>query len=703
MSTYDDWERANGRFLADQLATLRARLERLARKDSDEKRSDGTHVAVSAAPPPTWFGRLFKRDAGTPAERAVMPPLAAPAPAPTPLSAPVGDAASEAAAPLPALTTLAQRLGLSDFERDVLLLCAAMELDTRTAVLCAQAQHDASKPYPTFALAMALFDEPAWDAMSPERPLRYWRLVDVATSTAQPLVGSLLRADERIVSYLKGANYLDERIAPLLAALPEPTFELPLSQQSLVDAIVERLRHADAGAVPIVQLLGNDPASKQLIAARIAERLGLRAQRVAAEAIPATLAEQEMLLRLWQRECALLPLALYIDALETERAGAVGAALQRALARFGGLAFLDAREPWPLDRVSLRVDIAKPKPAEQRALWNAELGADHAAAANRVAVYFDFGASAIRAAAAAALALAGGDAQKLPALLWTQCIDGARPVLDQLAQPVEAKARWDDLELPSAEKALLRQIADQVEHRGTVYDDWGFRERMNRGLGISVLFAGESGTGKTMAAEVIANELGLLLYRIDLSAVVNKYIGETEKNLRRLFDAAEGGGAILLFDEADALFGKRGEVKDSHDRYSNIEVNYLLQRMEAFRGLAILATNMKSALDQAFLRRLRFIVRFPFPGIGEREAIWRRALPSAVATVAIDYRRLARFNLTGASIHSIALNAAFLAARDRSPLGMPMLLDAARGEFRKLEKPVNESDFRWLGSAEDVA
>ncbi|HEY0232207.1 MAG TPA: ATP-binding protein, partial [Dokdonella sp.] len=536
MSTYAEWERANSRFLADQLAALRARLQRLARSDAGEAHSESASVAVSSpAPPVHWFGRLFKRDAQTSVERAITPPLVAPAAPATAVAATAGDASADAALPQPALTLLAQRLGLSDFERDVLLLCAAMELDTRIALLCAQAQHDASKPYPTFALAMALFEQPAWDAMSPERPLRYWRLVDVSSSAAQPLVGSLLRADERIVSYLKGANYLDERIAPLVVALAEPVFELPPSQQSLADAIVDRLQSAEVGSAPIVQLLGSDAASKQLVAARVAERLGLRAHRVAAEAIPATLAEQETLLRLWQRECALLPLALYIDALETDRVGPAGVALQRALARFGGLAFLDTREPWPLDRATLPVDIAKPTPAEQRALWNEALGTDRASAADRPAVHFDFGANAIRAAAGAALALVQGDAQKLPALLWTQCIAGARPVLDQLAQPVEAKARWDDLELPPAEKALLRQIADQVEHRGTVYDDWGFRARMNRGLGISVLFAGESGTGKTMAAEVIANELGLLLYRIDLSAVVNKYIGETEKNLRRLF------------------------------------------------------------------------------------------------------------------------------------------------------------------------
>jgi len=217
---------------------------------------------------------------------------------------------------------------------------------------------------------------------------------------------------------------------------------------------------------------------------------------------------------------------------------------------------------------------------------------------------------------------------------------------------------------------------------------------MNRGFGINALFAGESGTGKTMGAEVLANDLDLNLYRIDLSAVVSKYIGETEKNLRRLFDAAEQGGAILFFDEADALFGKRSEVRDSHDRYANIEINYLLQRIEAFNGLAILATNMRSALDAAFLRRLRFVVTFPFPSAKERKAIWERAWPEQVPRGKLDYDRLARMNLSGGNIHSIALNAAFAAAQDGQTITMPIIVAAARMELKKLERPFNEAEFR---------
>jgi SpoVK/Ycf46/Vps4 family AAA+-type ATPase len=206
------------------------------------------------------------------------------------------------------------------------------------------------------------------------------------------------------------------------------------------------------------------------------------------------------------------------------------------------------------------------------------------------------------------------------------------------------------------------------------------------------LFAGASGTGKTMAAEVLANDLRLDLFRIDLSQVVSKYIGETEKNLRRVFDAAEGGTAILLFDEADALFGKRSEVKDSHDRYANIEVSYLLQRMEAYRGLAILTTNRKNALDHAFLRRIRFVVEFPFPDAGERAEIWRRVFPPATPTEDLRIDKLARLNLAGGNISSIALNAAFLAAENGDRVRMSHLLSAARQEFAKIEKPLTDAE-----------
>ncbi|MCY7358504.1 MAG: ATP-binding protein, partial [Rudanella sp.] len=257
---------------------------------------------------------------------------------------------------------------------------------------------------------------------------------------------------------------------------------------------------------------------------------------------------------------------------------------------------------------------------------------------------------------------------------------------------IEPIATWNDIVLPDEQEQTLREVVMQVKHRNRVYSDWGFGATGSRGLGISVLFAGESGTGKTMAAEVLANALNLDLYRIDLSQVVNKYIGETEKNLRRIFDAAESGGAILLFDEADALFGKRSDVKDSHDRYSNIEVSYLLQRMEAYRGLAILTTNMRAALDKAFTRRLRFVVSFPYPDAAQRAEIWRRVFPADMPKETLNYDKLARLSIPGGNIRNIALNAAFIAANNGQVVRMAHIAQAARSEYTKLERTLSNAE-----------
>jgi SpoVK/Ycf46/Vps4 family AAA+-type ATPase len=226
-----------------------------------------------------------------------------------------------------------------------------------------------------------------------------------------------------------------------------------------------------------------------------------------------------------------------------------------------------------------------------------------------------------------------------------------------------------------------------------VYEEWGFGARLNRGRGLSALFSGSSGTGKTMAAEILANHLGLDLYRIDLAGVVSKYIGETEKNLRKVFDSAEQSGAILFFEEADALFGKRTEVKDSHDRYANIEVNYLLQRMEEYGGLAILATNRKSALDGAFLRRLRFLVDFPFPDTNSRLRIWQKVFPPEAEIGELDYGLLGRMEISGGNIKNIALNAAFLAADQGTAIGMAHVMHAAQREYAKMDKLISEVEF----------
>jgi SpoVK/Ycf46/Vps4 family AAA+-type ATPase len=312
---------------------------------------------------------------------------------------------------------------------------------------------------------------------------------------------------------------------------------------------------------------------------------------------------------------------------------------------------------------------------------------------------FNLNTPAIVAACASTLGQIGlqDNSQNLSDALWDACRIQARPRMEDLAQRIETSASWEDLVLPEMQLQTLQTVIAHVRQRVKVYEGWGFAKKGARGLGISALFAGPSGTGKTTAAEVMAKELNLDLYRIDLSSVVSKYIGETEKNLRRVFDAAEGGGAILLFDEADALFGKRSDVKDSHDRHANIEVSYLLQRMEAYRGLAILTTNLKGALDTAFLRRIRFVVQFPFPDAAQRAEIWRRIFPHETPLQGVDVNKLARLSVAGGNIRNIAMNAAFLAAEANEPVTMKHLLNAARSESVKVEKPLTDSEVKgWI-------
>jgi len=721
MSALDAWQTQNDEYLAAALAWTRLRLERAAKParavsgPTALASASPTDPAASVVAPEHSRWNPFRRQS-TSASPGVPPPLTSKdlprLPPPEGASSDPFDeasrrlAAASEADPAPALLLLCRRLGLSDFERDVLLLCASMELDPRAGMLCASAQ-DEPRIYPTFALAMSLFDKAAWEALSPERPLRYWRLIDINQPGAQPLTASALRADERIVSFIKGLNYLDDRLSPLMTMMPAVTLDaLPASQQAVARHVLAALGSSPETREPIA-FLGRDRESKRQVAAAVAGAVGLHLYRMPAEMLPAHVGDLETLARLWQRESLLLPIALYIDAQDLDKSAAntVDAPLQR-LARFvsrsGGLIFVATRDPLggAIDAL-LSADVGNPTAVEQHALWAAALGADAADLPARLAGQFNLGQNEI--ASIVARARKDDSAETLADRVWLGCRARTRPMLDQLAERLDTKATWDHIVLPKAETALLRQVAAQVDSRGKVYDDWGFRARMNRGLGISALFAGESGTGKTMAAEVLANALKLDLYRIDLSAVVSKYIGETEKNLRRVFDEAEDGGAILLFDEADALFGKRSEVKDSHDRYANIEINYLLQRMEAYRGLAILATNMKSALDSAFMRRLRFIIKFPFPGAAERRQMWERAFPPDTPHGVLDLDRLSRLGVTGGTIHNIALNAAFMAARAGTPVTMGVVLESARSEFRKTDRPVNEADFRWVETVEGRA
>ncbi|NEQ85930.1 MAG: ATP-binding protein, partial [Moorea sp. SIO2I5] len=354
-------------------------------------------------------------------------------------------------------------------------------------------------------------------------------------------------------------------------------------------------------------------------------------------------------------------------------------------------------------RTVVNQDIPPLSHQEQYDLWEYHIGSAAAelnGQLERIAVQFNLSSASIQAACDQfKIQNSKFKIQESPqsTQLWDICRHNARNQLDDLAQPIHATATWDDIVLPTPQRQLLGDIATHLKHQYKVYQEWGFAQKGHRGLGISALFYGASGTGKTMAAEVLAQELRLDLYRIDLSTVVSKYIGETEKNLRRIFDAAETGSAILLFDEADALFGKRTQVKDSHDRHANIEVSYLLQRMETYQGLAILTTNFQSALDTAFSRRIRFVVEFPFPQAEIRTQIWQRIFPAQTPTQNLNYQKLGQLNVAGGNIRNIALNAAFLAAAADEAVNMELIYEATKREYQKMKKLLtNEEIEGWF-------
>ncbi len=648
----------------------------------------------------------------------------------------------------PALETLCQLFNLSPFESQVLLLCAGVELDGEIANLCAQIQGDNRKNYATFSLALAVLPNSHWSAIYPASPLRHWRLLELGNSDG--ITRSPLRIDERVLHYLTGGQNLEERLVGYVQPVPV-TGELVPSHGKLAEQLAATWSQKAGLPLTRVQLCGTEGESQRAIASAACAMLGINLQAMSAQVLPVTIPELEVLIRLWEREAALTNSVLLLDCRDLK---ANDVAREQAIRRLiEGLRvelIVASREKrsWS-DRPTITLDIHPPTTEEQYSLWESALGtvvkSDNAAVTALVS-QFNLSAPTIRAVCAEALGrlaveeqgthsppspptlggtrfqsppnlgdLGGknlreetqetsdynvadqGGNSKIENLLWDICRSQSSAGLEDLAQRIEPAATWDDLVLPSMQQQILQEIAVHVRQRHTVYETWGFASKGARGLGISALFAGLSGTGKTMAAEVLANELRLELYRIDLSSVVSKYIGETEKNLRRVFDAAEQGGAILLFDEADALFGKRSEVKDSHDRYANIEVSYLLQRMEAYRGLAILTTNLKNALDIAFMRRLRFIVQFPFPDPAQRAEIWRRIFPAETPTEGLDVEKLARLNIAGGNIRNIALYAAFLAAETKESVKMAHLLRAAQVEFIKLEKSLTEAEVRgWV-------
>ncbi len=655
------WHEANQRYLVRAIAQVRQELEESLGRNGADKKDPLSHKENGDAP-------------------------AMPAPA--------------------ALDTLCSALELTSFERKVLLMCAGVEMDSSLMALYAKINRDDRRTQPTFGLALGAFHDAHWSALSPSRPLRYWRLVEVEGGGS--LTGSPLSIQERILHYLAGVQYLDDPLRALAKPVAAPD-QLASSHQAIAAEIASIWSRAGReGRLPVIELCGDERPGKRAIAGAACGMLGLQLYVMAAWTLPHTgAADLSSLMRLWEREAILNSSALLLECDEGETPESLPA---------GALAYLVESARCPLF-VSTRTarqaanwavalfDVTNPTAGEQAEIWRKVLQPEFPSIDGEVetlVAQFSLNSAAIHSAAGQVMGSVGAGQSSHGAVdlgdrLWDACRTQARPRLEGLAQRIAPAASWDDLVLPSKQKEVLSHIAVHVRQRAKVYQTWGLASKGTRGLGISALFAGPSGTGKTMAAEVLANEMRLDLYRIDLSQVINKYIGETEKNLRRVFDAAEDGASVLLFDEADALFGKRSEVKDSHDRYANIEVSYLLQRMEAYRGLAILTTNRKSALDQAFLRRIRFVVEFPFPEMDERAEIWRRVFPASMPVEDLRIDRLARLNAAGGHIRNIAMGAAFLAADAGHPVRMSHLLTAARSEFAKLEKPLTDTEIAgWV-------
>jgi hypothetical protein len=601
-------------------------------------------------------------------------------------------AMAEAAAnlsPPPALERLRERLGLSRFQYEVLLLAAAVELSSTAGRTCAELHGDPRKTHATFGLALWILPGAHWTALGPGGALRRWRLVEVGDGS---LTAAPIRIDERILHEIVGVAEIDER----LRGVVRPAVASP--GHHLAPSVEEVARCLGAPARPIVVLTRGNRAARLGVGCGALEAAGAVPLCVRAPDGPA---DRDLVITLVEREVRLRGAGVVVEHAAADPADRQ--AFVHELVERVGPAIIATDGAVGVRGTSVQVTLPAIDAAGCRALWEESLGA----AVADVGPLLDELVSEFRPDPDEIVRLG----QEWRVRVWageSAPADGEHPIRARLraenrahftglAQVIIPAASPDDLVLPAPQAEVIQQIETHVRYRQTVLHEWGFARRDARGLGIAALFHGPSGTGKTLAAEVIARRLGFDLVRVDLSQVVSKYIGETEKNLARIFDAADRGACVLLFDEADALFGKRSEVRDSHDRYANIEVGYLLQRIEAFRGLAVLTTNLKQSLDNAFLRRLRFVVAFPFPDVAERRRIWDRALPADTPRCDLDLDRAARLQVTGGNIRNIALHAAFLAAAERSPVRMRHLLKASRDECVRIEKSVTTAEIGgWL-------
>ena len=613
------------------------------------------------------------------------------------------------------LTILAERLGLERLDVDVLLLCLLAELDRAAEHLFSRLDPEGNGR-PTVGAVLDIL-APSFEArlaarahFRPSAPLLRHGLIRFTAASQEgraPRLARALELDEHVATYLQGADELDPRLQPHARLLqPRARLEDLLLPEALKAGLARFVEQSAPRAM--VHLQGPGGTGKRTLVEALCRQLGL--PLLTADCAGLIVSGEESFsaaVRLIAREARLHGAALHwlnVDAALDEARPAARAAFLGALAEHEGPMFLSGSAPWepsgaPGGRPFVRVELPRPSAAEQAQLWAQALGEARAPDIDfkLLTSTFRLTGGQIREAADAARSLAcfrgGPEGQVTLADVTAACRLRHGRKLAALARRLSPSQGWEGLVLPADRKAALREFCLQLKHRSRVLGDWGFDRKLGSGKSLAALFAGPPGTGKTLAAGVIAAELGVELYHIDLSRVVSKYIGDTEKHLAELFADAEAANAALFFDEADSLFGKRTEVRDSHDRYANLETSYMLQRIESYEGVIILASNLLKNIDEAFVRRLGFVIEFPMPGPAERLRIWQEIWPKQVPLgTDVDLPFLAeRIDLSGGYIRNIALAAAFLAAEENLPVAMSHLLHAARREHQKLGKVVDAS------------
>ncbi len=618
---------------------------------------------------------------------------------------------------------LKKRFALRRFDLNLILLALAPELDTRYERLYAFLQDDVTRKRPSVDLAFALLC-PSLAAkidarrhLNPAAPLLRHHLIELIEDPAQPrspLIKKYLKVDDRIVAFLCAEPAIDARLLPgVRHRVPQTALQslvLPGLQAKRV-AQLAREAHANRRRT-VFYFQGSYGVGKQTCAEALCRELGLGLLKVDLGVLLADEATSpDLITALIEREACLQNSAVYwtgFDHLLEEKHHLWLATFLRALETGPRLTFLSGNKTWepagvlhavPFTRVRFDVPAYRHRLKLWRTLLNGSRPEGQSLALETIANKFRLSGGQIKDAVATAQNLARWrkPEQALPDMqdIHAACRLQSNRNLATLAQNVRPRFGWDDIVLPADPLAQLKTISIHVRQRAQVLENWGFDRKLALGKGVNALFAGPSGTGKTMAADIIANELALELYKIDLSTVISKYIGETEKNLAKIFDEAETSNAVLFFDEADALFGKRSEVKDSHDRYANIETSYLLQRMEEYQGVSILATNLRQNMDDAFVRRIAFTIHFPMPEAPSRLAIWQKIWPPETprdATVDLEYLA-ENFRFAGGNIKNIALAAAYLAAEDGQPVAMRHLVRTTREELLKMGKACVKGDF----------